>query len=44
MAVDGVYCSGTGTDGAVVPHVMLLKPCVLCIYERCALFGFWVLR
>ena len=20
-------------------HVMLLKPCVLCIYERCALFG-----
>ncbi len=21
------------------PSVMLLKPCVLCIYERCALFG-----
>ncbi|HEY0209659.1 disulfide bond formation protein DsbB [Acerihabitans sp.] len=20
-------------------HVMLLKPCVLCIYQRCALFG-----
>jgi len=20
-------------------HVMLLKPCVMCIYERCALFG-----
>lgn len=20
-------------------HVMMLKPCVLCIYERCALFG-----
>lgn len=20
-------------------HVMLLQPCVLCIYERCALFG-----
>ncbi|WP_159567530.1 disulfide bond formation protein DsbB [Budvicia diplopodorum] len=20
-------------------HVMLLRPCVLCIYERCALFG-----
>ena len=20
-------------------HVMGLKPCVLCIYERCALFG-----
>ncbi|OZI13866.1 disulfide bond formation protein B [Sodalis-like symbiont of Philaenus spumarius] len=20
-------------------HVMLLKPCVLCIYERCALYG-----
>ncbi|XPE66171.1 disulfide bond formation protein B [Shigella flexneri] len=39
VAVDGVYCSGTGTDGAVVQHVMLLKPCVLCIHERCALFG-----
>ncbi|MDI5434752.1 disulfide bond formation protein B, partial [Salmonella enterica subsp. enterica serovar Kentucky] len=23
-------------------HVMLLKPCVLCIYERCALFGMWI--
>ena len=20
-------------------HVMMLKPCVMCIYERCALFG-----
>ena len=20
-------------------HVMLLQPCVMCIYERCALFG-----
>src|SRR5471032_2692363 len=20
-------------------HVMLLKPCVLCIYQRCALYG-----
>lgn len=20
-------------------HVMLLQPCVVCIYERCALFG-----
>ncbi|MGV3345994.1 disulfide bond formation protein DsbB [Enterobacteriaceae bacterium LUAb1] len=20
-------------------HVMLIKPCVMCIYERCALFG-----
>ncbi len=39
VAVDGVYCSGTGTDGAVVPACDVLKPCVLCIYERCALFG-----
>lgn len=23
-------------------HVMLLKPCALCIYERCALFGIMV--
>ncbi len=38
---DGVTAPGAGNGGVVVPkHVMLLKPCALCIYaERCALFG-----
>ncbi len=39
MAVDGVYRSGTELTALWFQHVMLLKPCVLCIYERCALFG-----
>ncbi len=39
MAVDGVYCSGTGTDGAVVPACDVTETLRALYYERCALFG-----
>lgn len=39
MVTDGVYRHGAEMVALWFQHVMLLKPCVLCIYERCALFG-----
>ncbi len=39
MVTDGVYRPALEMVALWFQHVMLLKPCVLCIYERCALFG-----
>lgn len=32
VAVDGVYCTALELTALWFQHVMLLKPCVLCMY------------
>jgi disulfide bond formation protein DsbB len=39
LAVDGVDRFCAEMVALWFQHVMLLQPCVMCIYERCALFG-----
>src|SRR5699024_2289045 len=47
VAVDGVYCSGTGTDGAVVPAcdvtetLRALYLCTLCVIRRSGCCADW---
>lgn len=42
MAVNGLYCVYVGMRSALFQHIMKLQPCVMCIYERVALFGIMI--